>query len=63
MADERRQANKRLIFIAVCGILIELTAIALVAGEKISGAVATPLIIVGMCMAFAPVFVLSRRRR
>ena len=59
-----RAPNKRLaIGIAVIGILIELTAIMLLASKRISMPIATPLIITGMFMAFVPVFVVARRSR
>lgn len=60
---ERRTSNKLLIAIATAGILLELLAIALLAAKEISFSVAMPLIIVGMFMAFVPVFVATRRAR
>lgn len=61
--NERPKANKLLIAIAVVGILIELTAIALLGARRIAMPVAAPLIIVGMFMAFVPVFTITRRAK
>ena len=59
-----RAPNKRFVIgIAVIGILLELTAILLLASKQISMPVATPLIITGMFMAFVPIFVVARRAR
>lgn len=51
------------IAIAIAGIVIELIGIALISSKQISPAAGTPLIIVGMFMAFVPLFVLARRAR
>jgi hypothetical protein len=59
-----RAPSKRLVIgIAVVGILLELTAILLLASKRITMPVATPLIITGMFMAFVPIFVVARRSR
>lgn len=50
------------IAIAVFGIAIELIAIFLLASDRVGGQIATPLIIFGMLLAFAPMFLASRRR-
>ena len=63
MPQPPKSNNKLVLAIAVLGILMEGTAIALLASKRIAMPVATPLIIVGMFMAFVPLFVLARRAR
>ena len=58
-----RPENRMPIAIGVIGILIELTAVFLMASKRLAPAYATPLIIVGMFMAFVPIFVMARRAR
>ena len=54
---EGSKPNKRLfVIIAVVGILLELIVIFLMASERITVAVAMPLLIVGMFVTFAPIF-------
>ncbi|HVR43596.1 MAG TPA: hypothetical protein VMS56_09130 [Thermoanaerobaculia bacterium] len=48
---------------AVAGIVIELLAIALLAGGWIAFPVALPMIIVGMFLAFVPMFAVMRSKR
>ena len=63
MAEPRKSNNALVIGIAVVGIVIEGTAIALLASKRVPVSTATPLIIAGMFMAFVPLFVLARRAR
>jgi hypothetical protein len=51
------------IAIAVAGIVVELIAIALIASERLTVTTGMPLVLLGMFMAFVPLFVLSRRSR
>ena len=62
MADEK-QTKRFTIALAVAGIAIEIVAIMLMAAERVSTAVAVPLIIAGMFLAFAPIFLVARRAR
>lgn len=48
---------------AVCGILLELAAVALLAGHRLTVNAAMPLMIFGMFLAFVPLFVVSRNAR
>lgn len=62
MAEE--QKTKRFaIALALAGIAIEVVALVLLASERIGTAVAVPLIVAGMFLAFAPVFLVARRAR
>ena len=63
MNDGSRKNNRFLIAIAIFGILIELAAVALLASKRITVPFAMPMIIVGMFMAFVPLFAASRRAR
>lgn len=64
MHDLNAKRNNRIpIAIAVVGILIELIAIGLLGADRITMATASPLIIVGMFMAFVPIFVAARRAK
>lgn len=63
MAAGGRKNNRLLIGIALLGIAIELVAIVLLAGRRISVSFAMPLIIVGMFTAFVPIFTVARRAR
>jgi hypothetical protein len=49
------------IAVSLVGIGIELIAIFLLARKSITTAVAMPMIVVGMFLAFVPVFVVARR--
>lgn len=55
--------NRIPIAIAVVGIVIELVAVYLLASKRVDFTFAQPLIIVGMLMAFVPLFVAARRAR
>lgn len=60
---ETNRARRLSIIAALIGIVVELSAIALLASGRISYPTALPLIIVGMFLAFIPIFVFTRRRR
>ena len=60
---ESNRARKLTIIVALIGIVLELVAIALLAGQRITYPTALPMIVVGMFLAFVPIFVLTRRRR
>ncbi|HEY0160982.1 MAG TPA: hypothetical protein VGF28_27100 [Thermoanaerobaculia bacterium] len=62
MSDEK-QTKKFTIALALAGIALELVAIMLMAAERISTTVAVPLMIAGMFLAFAPMFLVARRAR
>lgn len=49
--------------LAVAGLVIEAIAIWLLASKQITLTVATPLILVGMFMAFVPMFAVARSKR
>ena len=55
--------NRIPIAIGIAGILIEAVTVYLLASKRMPPAYAQPLIIVGMFMAFVPVFVAARRAR
>ena len=55
--------NRIPIAVAIAGIVFEIVAIYLLATKRVTMAVAQPLIIVGMFMAFVPIFVAARRAR
>ena len=55
--------NRIPIAIAIVGIAIELVVVFLLASKRLHMTFATPLIIVGMFMAFVPMFVAARRAR
>ncbi len=55
MTEESKSNKKLFIIIAVVGILLELVVIILLASERITVAVAMPLLIIGMFVAFAPI--------
>ena len=61
--ESPRRRNAIPIAIAVIGIVIELIAIVLISSKRLSTSAGTPFVIVGMFMAFVPVFVLARRAR
>lgn len=64
MVERNPTRTKRFaIAIAAAGIVIELTAIALLASERLPPAAAIPLIVIGMFMAFVPIFMATRARR
>lgn len=58
-SDGKRTA----VVIGVAGILIELVTVLLLASHRISSSVATPVIILGMLMAFVPLFLAARRAK
>jgi len=62
MADERKTKRFSLA-LAFAGIAIEIVAILLLGARRIPTAVAVPLIVAGMFLAFAPVFLVARRAR
>jgi hypothetical protein len=62
MADEEK-TKRFTVALAVAGIAVEVTAIMLLASERIGTTVAVPLIIAGMFLAFAPMFLVARRAR
>jgi len=51
-----------IIVIAILGIGLEAVAIALMASKRLTMSGAMPLIILGMFLAFVPIFVATRRR-
>ena len=53
---EKQRVSKALIGIAVVGILVQLVGIILLATERVPVARAVPLIIIGMFLAFVPIF-------
>lgn len=59
----RRSSRKASAIIGIVGIIIELVVIVLLASERISTAVAMPIMIAGMFLAFVPAFTLARSRR
>lgn len=59
--NQPRRNNAIPIAIALVGIVIEIIGITLIASKRLSTAAATPLVIVGMFLAFVPLFVLARR--
>ncbi|HEX8616516.1 MAG TPA: hypothetical protein VF911_02915 [Thermoanaerobaculia bacterium] len=58
-----RRSKVFAIAVALVGIAIELIAIVLLARKSIGSAVAVPMIITGMFLAFVPVFFVARRFR
>ncbi|HVE72295.1 MAG TPA: hypothetical protein VNI54_13080 [Thermoanaerobaculia bacterium] len=56
-------SNRTPIVIAVIGLAIEAVVLVLLSTKRIHMTVATPLIIMGMLMAFVPLFVVARRSR
>lgn len=62
-ADDPNRGKKSAVIMAVIGIFIELVAIVLIAADRITVAAGTPLIVVGMFLAFVPIFVAARRAR
>ena len=56
MAEESKPNKRLFVIIAVVGILLELIVIILMATERITVATAMPLLIVGMFVTFAPIF-------
>ena len=62
MAGER-SGNRTPIVIAAVGIAIEIVTLLLLSTKRIPETFATPLIALGMLMAFIPLFVLARRAR
>ncbi|HEX8254928.1 MAG TPA: hypothetical protein VF846_17415 [Thermoanaerobaculia bacterium] len=63
MADESKRTKTFSVVLALAGIAIEIVAIALMSSERISVQTAMPLIIAGMFLAFAPIFLAARRAR
>lgn len=61
--NQPRRNNAIPIAIALVGIVIEIIGITLIASKRLSTAAATPLVIVGMFLAFVPLFVLARRAK
>ena len=55
--------NRLPIAIALVGIVIELVTVYLLASKRLDFTYGQPLIIVGMLMAFVPLFVVARRAR
>ena len=55
MAEQSGRSKRLFIIISVLGILLELIVIFLLASERISVAVAMPLLVVGILVAFAPI--------
>jgi hypothetical protein len=62
MADEKK-TKRFTIALALAGIAIEVAALLLLSSERIGTSVAVPLIVAGMFLAFAPVFLVARRAR
>lgn len=63
MAEEYKPDKRLFIIIAVAGILLELIVIFLMASERITVAVAMPLLIVGMLVAFAPIIMSNMKSK
>jgi len=63
MAEESKPNKRLFVMIAVLGILLELIVIILLASERITVAVAMPLLIVGMFVTFAPIFMGSMKSK
>ena len=59
MAEESKPNKRLFVIIAVVGILLELIVIFLMASERITVTTAMPLLIIGMFVAFAPIFMSS----
>jgi hypothetical protein len=55
MAEPERP-KKALIGVAILGLLLQLTGIILMATERVPVARAVPLLVIGMFLAFAPIF-------
>ena len=55
--------NRIPIAVAIAGIVFEIVAIYLLATKRVTMTIAQQLIIVGMFMAFVPIFVAARRAR
>ena len=55
--------NRTPIVIAVIGLVIEAVVLFLLSSKRIHMTAATPLIIMGMLMAFVPMFIVARRSR
>ena len=53
---EKQRANKAQIGIAVTGLLVQLVGIFLMASERVPVRRAVPLLVMGMFLAFAPIF-------
>ena len=62
MSDERK-TKRFTVALAFAGIAVEIVAILLLAAQRISTTVAVPLIVAGMFLAFAPIFLVARRAR
>lgn len=62
MAELSRKRRLQ-IALAIAGLAIEAIAIWLLASKQITLTVATPLILVGMFLAFVPMFAVARSRR
>ena len=57
-----KSANRRYVAAGAVGFLIELTAIVLLASDRISASLAIPLLAAGMVGALVPTAVLAKRR-
>jgi hypothetical protein len=62
VADEKR-TKRFTIALAVSGIAVEVLAIMLMSSGRIGTTIFVPLIVAGMFLAFAPMFLVARRAR
>lgn len=63
MPNDWNRTRKFAIVIGVVGIVIEVIAVFLMAQKRVPSSVGTPLVVVGMFLAFVPVFVMARRHK
>lgn len=63
MNEDRKKANRMLFAVALFGIVLEAVAIYLLSSKRIETAVAIPLVIAGMFIAFVPIFAVARRAK
>ncbi len=63
MAEAPVPGKRLFIIMAVVGILLELIVISLLASERVSVAVAMPLLVVGILVAFAPIVMSSMKSK
>ena len=57
-------ARKRFtVALAIAGIAMEVLALMLLSSGRIGNGIAVPLIVAGMFLAFAPIFLVARRAR
>lgn len=61
MTQQSKHSKVLLYTVAVIGILMQVSAIVLMLGWDVSVALAVPLLIIGMFMAFTPLLALARK--